>query len=151
MLLLLLACAAPGKGGDDPCLPGDGPTLTVGTGELAFEPVAAGDTVELVHGPQGGFHTHVGLSATFLDASATVAAVMTGSIDGEVLAESAPYLTLRCNPETHALESWGTRLIWDALPEDLDGKPITVSVTLTDAAGTTLDASVDLLIEDPTL
>ena len=55
------------------------------------------------------------------------------------------------NPETHALESWGTRLIWDALPEDLDGKPITVSVTLTDAAGTTLDASVDLLIEDPTL
>ncbi len=32
------------------------PTLEVGTGQSAWESLADGDSVELIHGPQGGYH-----------------------------------------------------------------------------------------------
>ena len=45
LLTVLPAC--------DPNLP---PAVEVGTGEIAFEPTEDGDTLEIVQGPQGGFH-----------------------------------------------------------------------------------------------
>jgi hypothetical protein len=69
---LALACAA-GCGDDDGMIPdgevpGDGssfaPRLEIGTGDIGeFVPVADGETVYLVRGPQGGQHVWVSLRA----------------------------------------------------------------------------------------
>lgn len=60
---LLGACASAGdKALDDtafvdadPCVSGR-PTLALGEGEVLFEPLAPGDSVVMVHGPQEGWH-----------------------------------------------------------------------------------------------
>lgn len=151
--LWLIGCAASDGGALalDPCEPGDDVTLELGTGETAFEPLEAGAAVELVHGPQGGFHTYVGFAATGLDASSQWTAEIEGTLGGELLAESAPILNMRCDHADGRLESWGTLLIWEAQPEDLDGQPITVTAWVTDAAGVTLSDTIDLVIDDPLL
>ncbi len=151
LLLHLLACAEVPEEAADPCAAGREPTLTIGTGETAFEAVSSGDGLELVHGPQGGYHTYIGLAATFLDPSATWLTVITGTLSGEVLAQSDPLLTMRCNGAAGQLQSWGTLLIWDAQPADLDDQPITVAAEITDAAGTTVSTTIELAIDDPTI
>ncbi len=58
---------------------------------------------------------------------------------------------MRCDNVEGRLESWATLLIWEAQPADLDDQPITVDATVTDASGTTLTDSIDLVIQDPLL
>lgn len=53
MLLLLLACSEPPD-----------PTFTLGTGLTSFEPLADGNDLDLVYGPQGGWHVDLSLQAT---------------------------------------------------------------------------------------
>lgn len=48
-----------------------GPTLTVGTGELAWQDVAEGDHLGWTFGPQGGMHVYGSLRATNLVQGAT--------------------------------------------------------------------------------
>jgi hypothetical protein len=50
--------AGPGdSGATDPTgLCGNGPTVVLGNGDAAHVPVADGDVVTMVHGPQGGWH-----------------------------------------------------------------------------------------------
>ena len=59
LLLTLLACTGdPVDTSDeavDPCFV-DEPTLTIGSGEYKWEDLSEGDEVEMVHGPQGGWH-----------------------------------------------------------------------------------------------
>lgn len=137
-------------GMDDPtpagCLPGCGPaTLEIGDGSAGFQ---LADRVQLVAGPQGGYHIVLGLRATHIDASGDLATTFTGSIDGTPHGSESPSITLRCNPGTAALETSGILLIWDAdvAPEDIGGKTATVDVELTDASGSTLVASQDFII-----
>ena len=49
---LWLATAACDLGGTDPTEP----VATLGTGVLDFEPLADGDTIQIIQGPQGGYH-----------------------------------------------------------------------------------------------
>lgn len=57
-----VACfhCSPGPSPSDAATPGDAPivdpSLDLGTGQSAWEPIADGDPVELIHGPQGGYH-----------------------------------------------------------------------------------------------
>ena len=37
--------------------------VEVGTGETRFQPLATGDTVDIIRGPQGGFHIWIGARA----------------------------------------------------------------------------------------
>lgn len=68
---LLLACCAPAMRSDDAGSLGDGAidapstaSLELGTGLEAFEPIPdEGAELELVHGPQGGWHVHLSLRA----------------------------------------------------------------------------------------
>jgi hypothetical protein len=153
MLLLLVACS-PGGGPlfDDPCDPGGDPTLEIGTGAYEYEDLEPDGTVELVHGPQGGYHVLVGLAATNIDVEGgTASGVLTGTIGGEMLAESSPWLGFRCNAAAGELQTWGTFLIYDAQPEDLDGKTTTIDAEVTDLAGDVVTASIDVVIEDPLL
>jgi hypothetical protein len=123
-------------------------SLMLGNGEAGF---LDSDAVELVYGPQGGYHIVLGLRATFIDATGELSATINGTVDGQVLGTCSPSLTMSCNSSTRSLETSGILLIWDpgVLPEDIEGKTATVEVTLTDAAGQTHTATRDFLITAP--
>src|SRR5687767_12105342 len=132
----LLACGGGDDGGGetaDGCLPGPDPTLEIGTGVQAFEPMPS--EVELVHGPQGGYHVVVSFDAAYLDSSGVIAATVEGTIEDEVVAVSEPFLELRCNPDTGTLQAWNILLIYPLTPAELDNQPTTISASLTDEAG----------------
>lgn len=107
--------------------------------------------MELVHGPQGGFHVYIGLEATHLDTSDYALGLLEGTIGGEVVARAQPYLDLRCNPATGTQQSWGTLLIYPLQPPELDGQETTITATVTDVAGVEVSATLTTVIEDPTL
>jgi hypothetical protein len=148
--LFLVACTP--EEPVDPCAPGPRPTLEIGTGEQAFEPMPAALT--LVHGPQGGFHVVLAFEATGLDGE-LVGGEVTGAIDGAVVATSAPWLELACNPDTDTLQAWGVLLIYsdgqagDPTPEALDGQDTEVVATLTDAEGRSVTGVASTRIVDP--
>ncbi len=154
-LLVLAACtdAEPGETGDgagaDDCAPGPDRTLVIGTGEAAFAPVT--DQVELVHGPQGGYHVYVGFDATQLDTSGFALGRIEGTIGGETIAITQPYLDFRCNPATGTLQTWGTILIYPLTPEELDGQETVITASITDIAENVVTATLTTTIEDPTL
>lgn len=59
-LLCVFALLAPGcpSNGDDGQIPAE-VEVDIGTGTVEFEPLAEGDELSVVAGPQGGFHFHV--------------------------------------------------------------------------------------------
>jgi hypothetical protein len=150
--LLLTACAdgPEGQAERDPCAPGREPTLAIGGGVSRFEPLREGDTLELVHGPQGGYHVEIGLRATGLAADDLLSGKLEGWIGDRRLAEVAPWFDFRCNPGV-GQDSWGTLLVYAAQPEDLDGQPTTVVARVIDSRGVEVEAELDLVIEDPLL
>jgi len=136
------------------CSPDGGePQVTVGKGLDSYHELQEGGReLELVHGPQGGFHVDLAVRALHLDSTEQLEGELVGILAGEVRAESFPYVDLRCNGSEGTLDSWALRLIWDASPADLDGQLVTVQVELTDVGGRTVSASeADVLIEDPLL
>ena len=155
-LLLLLACSKPAPPADsglapaDPCEPGPDPELVIGVGEAGYEPLIEGDPVELVHGPQGGYHVVLALAARSLDASDKWTLLMSGTVDGELWGQTAPYADPRCNAEEGRQEAWNLLLIWDEgiTPEELDGRYAEIEVQVTDAAGTVITATSALTIDD---
>jgi len=76
------------------------PTLEILHGEPPFEPLDA-HAAELVAGVQGGFHILLGLRATHVDSSDLAVARITGVVEGEELAFSAPFLELACSEAGH--------------------------------------------------
>ena len=152
-LLLLLGCPNTKDTAEmDGCETGPTPTLRIGTGEYEFVPLEdVNHELELVHGPQGGYHLLIGLEARFLDASELMAGTMSGSIDGVELAQSSPWLQLRCNGQTETLQSFGSFLIYDAEPEDLHRRATHIEVEVRDLAGNTASAEADVTIVDPYL
>lgn len=152
--LLLSACGdevVHDTASGDACLAGPTPTLTVGKGELGYEAVDGDASAELIHGPQGGYHIYIALQATDMDPSTDWLVSMTGTVDGELLAEGSRYVTMRCNPSVSALQAWGLYLIFDAQPEELHGRSAVVEVTATDAAGTKASDDATFSIFDPSL
>lgn len=133
------------------CKPGTDPTLEIGTGERGFQPLGHDPTMEIVHGPQGGYHAAIALDATYLDASDLMLGVFEGTVDGEVVGHTEPWLQMRCNPRTASLQAWNALLVWDAEPEELHGKAATVDVTVRDTRGVEVSDSVDVRLHDPNL
>jgi len=151
LLLLLFAVGCGPTSEDGPaCEPGDAPTLDIGDGVEAFNALEEGDTIELVYGAQGGHHIEIGLEATYIDADDLLAGTITGTIGGEVLATTAPWLDFRCNGG-ESLQSWGTRLVFDVPPEDVHDVDVVVDAEVTDVAGTVVTASKTMHIMDPTV
>jgi hypothetical protein len=161
LLAVTLACA--GETGDassddtgpvedpsDPCKLGYPPSLQIGQGELEFVPLADGEMIELIHGPQGGVHTLMGLVATGIDASDDADAEFRGYLDGVQVGGSFPYLSFRCKRD-EGQQVWGVFLFWDFPPEQLHMQPVHIEVDVTDASGQTLSASKEAIIYDPTL
>lgn len=147
-LPLLVGCSA---ASGDPCEAGPDPVLRIGAGYDAYEAVDDGAALELIHGPQGGFHLEIGLAAERIDPEDRLLAHLTGTVDGEVLAETSPYLTFRCDPSAGELRAWGALLIYDGRPETLHDRTTAVSATLELADGDTVEADATFLIDDPEL
>jgi len=126
------------------------PGLELGGGTTAFDLLEPGATIELVHGPQGGYHLELGLRATGLDSSDLAAATLEGTVDGSVMAVSSPWLQFRCNPATGTYDAWPTNLIYDTEdPASLDNVNTDITAVLVDAAGVEFSASLTLTIDDP--
>ncbi len=126
-----------------------GTSFAEGASVAAFLDVEEGGVLELVHGPQGGFHVEIGLRAAHLDTSKLLAGELRGWINGEMLANVAPWFLFTCTDEGQ--DSWGTLLIFRAQPEELHLQTVEVELDLTDASGTEVFASGTFLIEDPEL
>ena len=136
----------------DPCLPGDDPTLEVGHGELGFESLGDGTTEsELVHGPQGGYHSNIAIAATGLDPSHHWTVELEGWIGNERLGHTFPIAKMRCNRAAGTLQAWSLLLIWQAEPEELHGRSTDITVTTKDSSGTSISAEQSLTIWDPSL
>jgi len=153
---LVLIAACQDKAGDtgtgDPCKAGPHPTVTIGHGETEFLNLEGAATeVELIHGPQGGFHTNIALEATYLADTVAWETHLEGTIDGELVGETRPYADMRCNHATSTLQGFGLLLIWDAEAADLHGQTATVHATVTDSDGTVVEADAQYVIHDPSL
>jgi hypothetical protein len=137
-------------GSTDPCMPGPNPSLEIGQGEFEYEPLEAGGTIELIHGPQGGFHTLTGLLARDIDASEQLTAELRGYVGDEQVGGSFPYVNFRCAGDAGS-EAWAVYLFWERPPEQLHMQTVRIEVELTDADGTVVQASKEAVIHDPTL
>jgi len=127
------------------------PTLELGKGVTTYLAMdAEGGGLEVINGPQGGYHVEVGFEGTYLDASADWTVQLTGSA-GDATAGSTPFVTMRCNEQKGTLQSWGHQLVWNRDGDALDGRTATIDATATDAAGTEVSAtvSVELFFPDP--
>ncbi len=160
ILWTLWACGGSGDTGttattaQDPCEPGPAPTLVVGKGDAAFTPLEATDPVlELVHGPQGGYHVVLGLEATEIDASQPVSVHLQGEMDGELVAETWPVASFRCNDDAGALQAWDLLLIMvDGIePVDVHGGWLDITATVTDVAGASVSGTAGATVLDPEL
>lgn len=144
MVLALAGC------GD--CRRTGAPYLEVGTGETEFVGLDS-ETPEwpLVHGPQGGWHVLVGLSALGLDATEVVTGDLVGLISGEKVAENrGAWLTFRCSEETGFLESYNTFLIFDVDDHcPLHQEWLDVRAELTDTRGESVESLTGGMIIDP--
>lgn len=143
---LLLAGVACDSG--DPCRPGDEPTLEIGNGDRGWTAAAPDSEQPLIHGPQGGVHLVIGLKATQLDAVDLATAELTGSIGGQLLAQSAPWLQFECTGDGSAQLATDINLIYDADPADLDGQTTDITAVVTDLSGGVAEASTRFVIRD---
>lgn len=137
----------------DPCTSGPSPTVRLGLGELeygALDPNGE-NLVELIHGPQGGFHITMALAATQMDPSYPWAVNLEGRIDGELIGATRPLAMMRCNYGLEELQTWGLLLIWDAQPEDLHDRIAEITATTVDSAGTSVSGTGTVHIWDPSL
>jgi hypothetical protein len=148
-LLLLLACGGDGDSAFELCPLDDEPTLAIGGGTGAFQALADGDTITLVHGPQGGYHLELGLRATGFDASTLAPGSFQGSIDGQIAADSTPWLEFRCNADTGTADAWASNLIYDLTPQELDNMTTEITASVVDASGQEFTAALSLIIDDP--
>ncbi len=149
---LSCALALTSTGCNNECTPdGEPPTLAIGTGETRFEALDAADPrMEIIFGPQGGYHVLVSLEATRLRVADTVQAAMRALHGEDELGLEDAAVRMRCNPSSGRLESWGAFLILDIEdPTALDGETLSVEVTVTDDAQTSVSDAVDVTVFYP--
>lgn len=147
----LLSCA-----GSGPCERGP-IEIEIGDGLTDFVPLAAGDEVTMVFGPQGGWHVDVAARVTGATADVEVRPTVRRVTDGLQLAgEQAASLLLLAghDEETCTGDALGVRaFLDDAAPSlpypdficSLDGSPLEVSVEVSDFAGRSGDASLEVI------
>jgi hypothetical protein len=143
MLLLAGAC--------EPCGQGT-PSLTLGTGVDEFVSLdAVNHTLELVHGPQGGYHVILAVRAVGLHPSGLSTGRMFGTVNQVQLADNSIWTELTCDRPSDTQQTLNQFLIFDAQPEDLDGQQADVDVWLTDVDGVRVEDEATITIVDPLL
>lgn len=159
----LVACAPPAEDtaaceAACACAP---PAVTIGTGPFPFAPMAEGQDVVMVHGPQGGWHVLASLRAAHvttivryryaLDAYVADPPVRVSETQGRVMLVSetgcgGDYPDLFGYLDVRALAD-GTR---DTPPELLDGETLRMTIAVEDDAGRAAEAVLDVrAVRDP--
>ena len=112
------------------------PELSVGTGEEAFAPLMNGDVLELIHGPQGGWHVVVSarMSGVELDGARLIIEVRSGEAGSEetVLARiSLALLARRLDRDGPSYLKLDNLLIFDvASPSEIADREVIVRARL---------------------
>jgi hypothetical protein len=121
-LLLLVGCASPGPA-----------SVALGTGWASFEPLADGQDLELVYGPQGGWHIDLSLRTTGLDADAT--AITYSAVHEGVSMGFPAELPLADALVLHTDTGWdrlGDRVVFDAQADtEILDRTMVVAVVVT--------------------
>ena len=131
--------------------------VELGTGEIAFEPISEGQDLELIRGPQGGYHFLVSIRTKNLvggdrgDLGNPTNPTITLDVvhDGESLIIIGPITQgldaapVSERPFTHQMT--GRFAIVDvADDEQLEGEIVTLSVVVEDSEGVIVEDSVDV-------
>lgn len=147
-LSTVLSCGAgAGSPSPEPVDPGP-PWLEVGAGSTAFEPLADGDAIELVQGPQGGWHVDV--AARFGGMSPDGLTLSYRAFDGETGAEVAYPIVSALNEDRvlHGPDGYvrtGDRVVFDIDgPADVVGREVEIRI---EARGPGAEADADVLVE----
>lgn len=140
----LAACG--GGGATDASVTCTGPTsAALGQGETAFEALADGGEIDIVHGPQGGFHVDAAVQVEGFGATVEITGTVTDDATGTVVggSQAAVVVVLADYDEaTCAGTAVGVRLFLDDLPSEDEqvaaacamgaGGAVALSVTVTD-------------------
>lgn len=154
-LALLAACSGDGgtdEGGSDAATtePATGCaadlSVEIGTGALAYEPLEDGDTVTIVHGPQGGWHIETGaiVSATAQEVSILPRIVVPSLGDVQIGGDQQPQfqaLTLY-DAAVCSGQFYGVRAFVDDLEPPPDG--LTYQEFICSLEGLELEFSVEV-------
>lgn len=108
--LLLVSCGGlddsgtSGKGGGDGAVEptgcfADAPSIEVGTGADAFEPLDPGAPVVMVHGPQGGWHLLGSVRTHNMEDVVRIQFVVTVASSGEEVANNSLYVQTLPDPD----------------------------------------------------
>jgi hypothetical protein len=140
--MLVVACATP-------------PEVVLGTGEVAFEPIADGDVIQVVFGPQGGYHLVGSLVARGVEAGnrgdlgdpSNPRVRFEVEHEGENLAPIADF-TQGLDESTYDgyTHEMINRLAILTIDDDaeLDGEMVTFSVQIDDANGVSVRSEFEL-------
>lgn len=143
------------KNAPDRCKPRDGgpPDLQVGTGQTFYLPVTPGQVLQAETGPQGGHHIWIATRMKNLKQSGSITKI-SGLQPGTNVPIPPTTLVFTYSPDEGGYcKLYGIRYQLDN--EGIDykqflGKPLDISVTVTDAAGSKATATTHLQIA-PTL
>lgn len=140
------------------------PALEIGTGDIAFVPIADGDTVFVVFGPQGGYHINASLRVqgidngepTDVDAPDNPVTAFSATLDGVSINLSGDATTYKqgIDPvpgEPGVYEMIGRRLLLNITDDaQLDGEEIVMTVHVEDKDGVALDDTRSVIaVPDP--
>ncbi|MCA9610059.1 MAG: hypothetical protein KC619_30895 [Myxococcales bacterium] len=140
--LLLGALGCDGPGGVDAGRDAAGamPTVELGTGTSAFEPIPeTGAELELVMGPQGGFHVFVTARIEDLDVEdMLIRYAAHDAATGELVGHEATYVTdstRLARDGTGWVRAGDFVILHDSSPDTVRGRVLEISVHVEEASG----------------
>jgi hypothetical protein len=126
--------------------------VELGRGLSSFEPLpASGGELELVGGPQGGFHVFVAARVTGLDVEGlTIEYSAIDAASGEAVGHSATFVSARVVREGTSWVRFGDRLILDdARPDPVRGRQLEIHLRVEEQSGlSATDARTVLIVDE---
>lgn len=124
--LVLLGCGPPPEPGD-----AGPPALTLGTGDTTFEMLTEGGDIELVHGPQGGWHVVVAARFSGFDPDGAVLTFEVRDGDEVLVSIAMALLERRLTREGLAYLELNAFAIFDITgPDAVVGRTVTLSANI---------------------
>lgn len=134
-----------------PCGPSAEPSFQIGTGEASFQALDPNDpTLELVYGPQGGWHVVLAFEAEGFEIDGISSVDAIGVIDGEEVAiTNGSWITFDCDDGVQ--RAWNTFLVFQvADPTPLHRAELSIWAQITDPRDVTAESEVVVTVVDPT-
>lgn len=156
-------CTSPDAGAGcsllaDPCLPGQ---MEIGSGAFAFQELTPGnEEVELIHGPQGGYHVFGGVKVREVAIDPGVTLLFhfrpVDTCTDIMLPEAKTTIDVGANDFRNAGDGWVATygylvILGDSTlsPDDLDGNRYVLGLELTDADGEVYRDEAEVLVNWP--